>query len=155
MAHFLCFEEKFFAEQDGTGKQKIGICRGKPGIRTTLSFRASAHYFRGNLHRISGSLSSYRPFFFVLFPGIYLCVIEKWYSYPGDCHTRKADWFAMTGNSTNFQFPALLHWSGRQYGRRKKQAFFVKNRFTVSRNSWYNRFRTGRPPPGSGAVLKK
>ena len=24
---------------------------------------------------------------FVLFSGIYLCVIEKWYSYPGDCHT--------------------------------------------------------------------
>ena len=43
--------------------------------------------------------------FFVLFPGIYLCVIEKWYSYPGDCYTRKADWFAMTGNSPNSYFP--------------------------------------------------
>ena len=52
--------------------------------------------------------------------------------------------------AAKFLFPALLHWSGRQYGRRKKQAFFVKNRFTVSRNSWYNRFRTGRPPPEAG-----
>ena len=30
---------------------------------------------------------------------------EKWYFYPGDCHTRKADWFEMTGNSINSNLP--------------------------------------------------
>ena len=35
-------------------------------------------------------------------------IYEKWHVYPVDCHTRKADWFAMTGNSTNSQFVYLL-----------------------------------------------
>ena len=32
---------------------------------------------------------------------------EKLYSYPGDCHARKANWLAMTGNSPNSQFNGL------------------------------------------------
>ena len=37
----------------------------------------------------------------VLFWRFPVSIHEKWYVYPGDCHTRKADWFAMTGNSSN------------------------------------------------------
>ena len=56
----------------------------------------------GNLHRIPGSLSSYRLHFSRRFP---VFIHEKLCFYPGDCHTRKADWFAMTGNSINSNLP--------------------------------------------------
>ena len=87
--------------------RKIGICRWKTGHRTTLSFRTSAHYFRGNLHRIPYSLSSYRPFF-APYSGIYRCIIGKWYFCPGDCHASVRYFIAMTGKSINSNLSVCL-----------------------------------------------
>ena len=39
---------------------EIGICKGKSGHRTTLSFRTSSLSWCGNLHRISDNPASYR-----------------------------------------------------------------------------------------------
>ena len=90
----------------GTSRQS-GIYRGKTGHRTTLSFRTSAHTgvgisikFRATYRHTDRS--------FIPFSGIWLCVIERLYFYPGDCHARKANWLAMTGNSVNSQFVVLL-----------------------------------------------
>ena len=52
----------------------------------------------GNLHRISGCLSSYRLPFLYYFPEF---VHEKWCVYPGDCHASVSYFIAMTGNSIN------------------------------------------------------
>ena len=86
-------------------KRKSGICRGKTGHRTTLSFKNKCALLTWESPSNFGQLIVIQTVLFVLFSGIYLCVIEKWYSDPGDCHTRKADWFAMTGDSIN---PNLL-----------------------------------------------
>ena len=85
---------KFVEERPGIEQH----CHSEP-VRTT--FVGISIEFRATYRHTGRS-------FFVLFPGICLCVIEKWYSYPGDCHTRKADWFAMTGNSTNSNFTISL-----------------------------------------------
>ena len=62
--------------------RKIGICRWKTGHRTTLSFRTSAHYFRGNLHRIPDNPIVIQALFCRLSEFIH----EKLFFYPGDCH---------------------------------------------------------------------
>ena len=91
---------------------KLGICRGKSGHRTTLSFRTSAHYFRGNLHRISGYLSSYRPFFLCCFSESTCMLSKNGASIRGIatpvCGLVRNDrefGFAMTGNSMARQIP--------------------------------------------------
>ena len=51
----------------------------------------------GNLHRIPGSLSSYRLFYPAVFSEF---IHAKLCFYPGDCHTSDVGhWFAMTGKS--------------------------------------------------------
>ena len=69
--------------------------------RTTLSFKNQCALLTWESPSNFGQLIVIQTVLFVLFCGIYLCVIEKWYSDPGDCHTRKADWFTMTGDSIN------------------------------------------------------
>ena len=75
---------------------QIGICGGKTGHRTTLSFRTSPQTGVGipiefqAAHRHTGVLPCHFPNF----------IHEKWCFYPGDCHTSDiCHWFAMTGSS--------------------------------------------------------
>ena len=77
--------------------RKFGICRGKPGRRTTLSFRTSAHTgvgisieFRTTYrHTVCSNLP---------FPRIHSRKVVR---LSGGLLHQSADWFAMTGNSPN------------------------------------------------------
>ena len=61
-----------------------------------MSFRTSPLKWCGNLHRIPGSLSSYRLPFLRRFP---VFIHEKLCFYPGDCHASVRYFIAMTRNS--------------------------------------------------------
>ena len=85
-----------FNDQLSSTSRQIGICRGKPGRRTTLSFKNQRAGFSGNLHRIPCGLSSYRLSFLCRFPEF---IHEKWYVDPGDCHASVRYFIVMTKNS--------------------------------------------------------
>ena len=95
---FLSFGGIIFlrAYRVNSAKRQIGICGGKTGHRTTLSFRTSPQTGVGisieirAAHRHTGVLTCHFPKF----------IHEKWCFYPGDCHTSDiGHWFAMTGSS--------------------------------------------------------
>ena len=55
---------------------KLGFEEGSAGPEQHCHSEKVAHYFRGNLHRILGSPSSYSLFFLYRFPEF---IHEKWY----------------------------------------------------------------------------